>query len=75
MECFLTRRESEITSFEIRYTVMGRVNPGGESPDRELGLPIGATVKNMQNDGSHVQTGIYSQNGTILEYNWSYDTL
>ena len=59
-------------------------HPGeGESPDRELGLPIGATVslnlfydlKNLQNDGSHVQTGIYSQNGTILEYNWSYDTL
>ena len=58
--------------------------PGeGTGEDRKLGLPIGATVqlnlfydlKYLQNDGSHVQTGIYSQNGTILEYNWSYDTM
>ena len=59
-------------------------HPGeGYPTDRQLGLPIGATVrfnlfydlKNLQNDGAHIQTGIYAQNGTILEYNWSYDTM
>ena len=58
--------------------------PGaGTDGDRKLGLPIGATVrlnlfydlKYLQNDGSHVQTGVFTQNGTVLEYNWSYDTM
>ena len=58
-------------------------SPGsGTAQDRKLGLPTGADVrlnlfydlKNLQDDGSHVQTGINAQNGTVLEYNWSYDT-
>ena len=58
-------------------------SPGaGTGPDRELGLPTGADVrlnmfydlKYLQDDGAHVQTQIASQNGTILEYNWCYDT-
>ena len=58
-------------------------SPGaGNLPDRELGLPIGSDVrlnlfydlKYLQNDGAHIQTGISSQNGTVLEYNWCYDT-
>ena len=57
--------------------------PGaGNKLDRALGLPIGADVrlnmfydlKYLQNDGSHVQTPVASQNGTILEYNWCFDT-
>ena len=55
---------------------------GGTAEDRKLGLPMGADIhlnlfydlKNLQDDGSHVQTEINAQNGTILEYNWSYDT-
>ena len=59
-------------------------SPGsGSAKDRQLGLPTGANVrlnlfydlKYLQDDGSHVQTGIEAQNGTVLEYNWSYDTL
>ena len=58
-------------------------SPGsGSAKDRQLGLPIGAHVclnlfydlKYLQDDGSHVQTEINAQNGTVLEYNWSYDT-
>ena len=58
-------------------------SPGyGQAADRELGLPIGSDIrlnifydlKYLQGDGSHVQTNIYSQNGTVLEYNWCYDT-
>lgn len=58
-------------------------SPGsGNTPDRTLGLPIGANVsfnmfydlKYLQNDGSHVQTQIASQNGTILQHNWCFDT-
>ena len=51
--------------------------------DRTLGLSVAANIslnlfydlKYLQDDGSHVQTGIYSQNGTVIEYNWSYDTM
>ena len=59
-------------------------SPGqGTAKDRKLGLPIGADIrlnlfyhlKYLQDDGSHVQTEINAQNGTILEYNWSYDTM
>ena len=59
-------------------------SPGAGRPsDRELGLPVGSEVrlnlfydlKYLQNDGSHVQTGINAQNGTVLEYNWCYDTM
>ena len=59
-------------------------SPGsGTTKDRQLGLPIGANVKlnlfydlkYLQDDGSHIQTGINTQNGTILEHNWSHDTL
>ena len=58
--------------------------PGaGFSADRALGLSIGSDVrlnlfydlKYLQNDGSHVQTPIASQNGTTLQYNWCYDTM
>ena len=58
--------------------------PGeGTTEDRQLGLPIGATVrlnlfydlKYLQDDGSHVQTNTAVQNGTVLEYNWSYSTM
>ena len=46
-------------------------------------LPIGDTVKlNMlydlkylQNDGSHIQTGILSQDSTVIENNWCFDTM
>ena len=55
--------------------------PGGARDT--LGLPFGDTVrlnllydlKFLQNDGSHIQTMINSQNGTILEYNWCFDTM
>ena len=59
-------------------------SPGrGTDEDRKLGLPLGSTVrlnlfydlKNLQDDGAHVQVGTTAQNGTILEYNWSYDTM
>ena len=59
-------------------------SPGsGTAKDRELGLPIGADVrlnlfydlKYLQDDGAHVQTGIHTQNGTVLEYNWSFETM
>ena len=58
-------------------------SPGGNYPDRKLGLPIGDTVqlnlfydlKYLQNDGSHIQTTPGAQNGTVLEKNWCYDTM
>ena len=58
-------------------------SPGaGNYSDRQLGLSTGAMVKlnlfydlkYLQNDGSHVQTRAPSQNGTILENNWCYNT-
>ena len=58
--------------------------PGsGFENDRKLGLSVAAKVslnlfydlKYLQNDGSHVQTAISSQNGTVIDYNWSYDTM
>ena len=58
--------------------------PGaGTFQDRNLGLSVAAEVrlnlfydlKYLQDDGSHVQTGTNAQNGTVLEYNWSYDTM
>ena len=58
-------------------------SPGaGNYSDRELGLSTGATVKlnlfydlkYLQNDGSHVQTRAPSQNDTMLENNWCYNT-
>jgi hypothetical protein len=73
----------------IRNTVHSNGPSVGFSPgagtvaDRALGLPTGADVrlnlfydlKYLQNDGAHVQTQIAVQNGTILEYNWCYDTM
>lgn len=59
-------------------------SPGnGNAKDRQLGMPIGADVrlnifydlKYLQDDGAHVQTRIAAQNGTVLEYNWSFDTM
>ena len=59
-------------------------SPGaGFAVDRKLGLSTAANIslnlfydlKYLQDDGSHVQTGPSSQNGTIVEYNWSYDTM
>ena len=56
--------------------------PGsGFENDRKLGLSVAAKVslnlfydlKYLQNDGSHVQTAISSQNGTVIDYNWSYE--
>ena len=58
--------------------------PGrGRNTDRQFGLPTGSEVrlnlfydlKYLQNDGAHIQNEIASQNGTILEYNWCYDTM
>ena len=51
--------------------------------DHWLGLATASRVKlNMfydlkflQNDGAHVQTTAYAQNGTFLEYNWCFDTM
>lgn len=31
-------------------------------------------LKYLQDDGAHVQTSPYAQNGTSLEYNWCFDT-
>lgn len=59
-------------------------SPGaGRITDRNLGMTIGSDVrlnvfydlKYLQNDGSHIQTSIASQNGTTLEYNWCYETM
>ena len=59
-------------------------SPGaGFGLDRKLGLSVGSVVKlnlfydlkYLQNDGSHIQTMIPSQNGTSLEYNWCFDTM
>ena len=59
-------------------------SPGtGLAKDRNLGLSIASNItlnlfydlKYLQDDGAHVQTNIYSQNGTVIEYNWSYDTM
>lgn len=59
-------------------------SPGsGTAKDRQLGLSIGADVrlnlfydlKYLQDDGSHIQTHITVQNGTVLEYNWCFDTM
>ena len=59
-------------------------SPGaGNGHDRQLGLPTGGDIqlnlffdlKYLQNDGAHVQTETAAQNGTVLEYNWCYDTL
>ena len=59
-------------------------SPGiGRRTDRDLGLPVGSDIrlnifydlKYLQNDGAHVQTMVSAQNGTILEYNWCYDTM
>jgi hypothetical protein len=73
----------------IRNTVHSNGPSVGFSPgagfagDRALGLPIGSDVKlnlfydlkYLQNDGAHMQTQIAAQNGTILEYNWCFDTM
>lgn len=32
-------------------------------------------LKYLQDDGSHIQTHIYAQNGTVVEYNWCFDTM
>lgn len=59
-------------------------SPGAGNPsDRQLGMPIGDTVKlnlfydlkYLQNDGAHIQTTPGPQNGTVLENNWCYDTM
>ena len=59
-------------------------SPGsGHAGDRVLGLGIGSNIshnlfydlKYLQNDGSHVQTQVPAQNGTVLEYNWCFDTM
>lgn len=59
-------------------------SPGfGNKPDRELGLSIGSNVhlnlfydlKYLQNDGAHIQTEVPAQNGTVIEYNWCYETM
>ena len=85
---FLFRSEGIRDRF-IRNTVHSNgpsvgFSPGdGTAKDRELGLPTGADVrlnlfydlKYLQDDGAHVQVGISTQNGTILELNWSYDTM
>ena len=55
--------------------------PGAQ--DHWLGLVTASTVrlnmfydlKFLQDDGSHVQTTAYSQNGTVLEYNWCFNTM
>ena len=58
--------------------------PGlGTLADRNLGLPTGATVrlnvfhdlKYLQNDGSHVQAQAAAQDGIVVEYNWSFQTM
>ena len=57
--------------------------PGaGSANDRNLGIPTGSEIqlnnfydlKQLQNDGAHIQTHITAQNGTIIEYNWCYAT-
>ena len=53
------------------------------SQDHWLGIVTSSTIKlnmfydlkSLQNDGAHVQTSAYSQNGTILENNWCFDTM
>lgn len=59
-------------------------SPGAGKPaDMKLGLPTGGVVrlnhfydlKYLQDDGAEVQTRAPSQNGTILENNWCYDTM
>ena len=57
--------------------------PGpGTKQDQELGLNAADTVqlslfydlKYLQDDGAQVQTTPLAQNGTVLEYNWSFNT-
>uniref|UniRef100_A0A1X7V710 DUF1565 domain-containing protein n=1 Tax=Amphimedon queenslandica TaxID=400682 RepID=A0A1X7V710_AMPQE len=84
---FLLRSEGVRDVF-VRNTVHsngpceGYAPGNGDTFDRKLGLAIGSEVrlnlfydlKYLQGDGSHVQTNIYAQNGSVLEYNWCYDT-
>ena len=88
METSLSQRALGISSYAILSIAMDRVLGlhlvhAGSQKDRNLGLPIGSNVhlkhfhnlEYLQNDGAHVQAHINAQNGTVLEHNWSHDTI